>query len=123
MTVLYVDDDFEDGEIFQEALNTIDATINCVIVSTGEEALQTISRECPDYIFLDYHMPLMDGMDVLKQIKYHPCFSQTRIVMYSTIMDDVTMEECKKLGVHGCLEKSTEFKVLCNVLKDTLNMK
>lgn len=120
MTVLYVDDDVEDGEIFQEALNTVDPSINCVIVLSGMEALLTISRECPDYIFLDYHMPLMDGMDVLKQVKLHSCFAKTRIVMYSTIMDDFMMEECKKLGVHGCLEKSTEFKVLCSVLRDTL---
>jgi CheY-like chemotaxis protein len=122
MTVLYVDDDFEDGEIFQEAVNTIDSSINCLIVSSGMEALQTISQECPDYIFLDYHMPLMDGIDVLRQIKFHPCFKKTRIVMYSTIMDDFTMQECKKLGVHGCLEKSTEFIVLCNVLKETLDL-
>ncbi|MGC1243690.1 MAG: response regulator [Chryseosolibacter sp.] len=122
MKVLYVDDDADDGEIFQEAIRTIDASINCVIVSTGMEAIQRIAEECPDYIFLDYHMPLMNGVEVLKEIQLHSCSKETRIIMYSTTMNDLTMKECKELGVYDCLEKSTEFLLLCAVLKKALGL-
>jgi len=35
----------------------------------GEEALEAIKRERPDLILLDIMMPVMDGYEVLRQIK------------------------------------------------------
>jgi DNA-binding NarL/FixJ family response regulator len=65
-------------------------------------------------------MPLLDGIDVLKEMRAHDCFHKTKVVMYSTFMDEGHIEECQKLGVHDCLKKSSVFLDLCTVLRKTI---
>ncbi|HET9487511.1 MAG TPA: response regulator, partial [Chryseosolibacter sp.] len=71
MTILNVDDDAEDIEIFCEAVREIDASIICLTAKSAEEAMQILNSdiELPEYIFLDINMPKVDGNACLKEIK------------------------------------------------------
>jgi CheY-like chemotaxis protein len=40
--------------------------------SDGEEALETISQQCPDIIVLDLLMPRLDGFGVIEQLRQCP---------------------------------------------------
>jgi CheY-like chemotaxis protein len=72
LTILLVDDDADDIEIFNDALKQIDTSITLITAHNGMDALNILSSdilEKPDHIFLDINMPLMNGLDCLEKIR------------------------------------------------------
>lgn len=65
--VLLIDDE----RMIREYLETIlhDAGYSTVQVSSGSEALEMVSLFEPDVVLLDYMMPEMNGLDVMRFIK------------------------------------------------------
>src|SRR5688572_30884496 len=68
MTILYIDDDADDREIFMEAVKTISPEIVCYEACDGVEGLVTLHSLVipPDVIFLDVNMPRMNGKQSLR---------------------------------------------------------
>ena len=118
MSVLFVDDDIDDREFFIDALSYVDAGITCVLAKDCEQALEILndSKPLPEYVFLDIHMPSMDGKSCLAQIKKNPRFQNIKVVMYSNSSDQKLMEEYKALGATFFLIKPPTFKDLCDSL-------
>jgi CheY-like chemotaxis protein len=117
MSILYVDDDKDDQEIFQEAINTIDSGIKCVTCSKSQEALTILMTSYFNFVFLDFRMQGRDSRDVLKIIRSDQKYERTKIVMYSTYMSDFEKTDCLGLGAGKCIEKSGDFTILCETLK------
>ena len=85
MKILYVDDDSEDREIFVEILEEIDPKIKVMEASNGIETINLLaSGELPDIIFLDINMPLLNGDQTLVEIRKNERLNDTKVVMYST---------------------------------------
>ena len=60
----------EDDPIMQSVLrDTIRPEFEFVLSPNGREALESASREKPDLILLDVHLPDMNGMEVCKHLK------------------------------------------------------
>lgn len=70
-TILIVDDDEDDKEMFIEVVSEIDNSTNCIQASNGYEALEILEKNIslPDLIFLDLNMPRMNGKQCLQSIK------------------------------------------------------
>ena len=100
MTILSVDDDLEDRELFSEAVSTIDKSIICIQLTDGVDALHYLDSdlELPDIIFLDINMPKMDGITCLEIIRSNPKFDSTRIIMFSTSRAGHDLQKVKILG-------------------------
>jgi len=118
MTILYVDDDSDDAEIFCEAVHEVDPSINCTTFPNGNDIISDMSS--PDFLFLDFRMPILGGQEILRRLKENQSFVNTKIIMYSTVMSDQDMRECRELGVYDCLKKSSGFDDLCNELRKIL---
>lgn len=85
MKILYVDDDSEDREIFMEIVEEIDPRIKVMEASNGLETINLLaSGELPDIIFLDINMPLLNGDQTLVEIRKDQRLNETKVVMYST---------------------------------------
>lgn len=65
--ILIVDDEAVVRLGYQRILESVPAEIEAV--RDGEEALRSMESQPSDLVFLDLHMPGMDGMEVLKMIK------------------------------------------------------
>ena len=88
MKILYVDDDSEDREVFIEITAAIDPEIKVVQASNGIETLNLIAAgERPDMIFLDINMPLLNGNQTLMEIRKDQRLNDTKVVMYSTTVN------------------------------------
>lgn len=65
--IMVVDDNIVNLEVASGILKKYEAQV--VLVSSGKECLNYLRDERVDFIFLDYMMPEMDGIDTLKNIK------------------------------------------------------
>lgn len=121
MTILNVDDDEEDIEIFCDAVREIDPSILCLIAHSAEEAMQILSSdiELPSYIFLDINMPKIDGNACLREIKNDKRLNRIPVIMYSTYTRRQDVETYKSLSA-GFLVKQNSFHELVAELKKVL---
>ena len=121
-TILLIDDDTDDQEMFTSALAFIDSSIVCSIATNGVEALRQLKNAdaLPDMIFLDLNMPLMNGAQFLKEAKATNRLREVPIIIYSTASDIRTIEEAKQLGAHQFISKPEKFSELVGLLHGLL---
>jgi CheY-like chemotaxis protein len=122
MTLLLVDDDEDDLDIFQEAAALVVPGIECLTAREGGQALvmlETLPKH-PDYIFLDVNMPKMDGREFLKIVKGNPAFKNISVVIYSTSNHKSEFGQFFKLGASHFITKPSEFNLLVTYLKSIL---
>jgi CheY-like chemotaxis protein len=123
-TILLIDDDTEDQEIFLDALKEIDPRVQCVFANDAEAALEQLSGHGitrPDMLFIDLNMPKINGKQLLKELKRSDKLRHIPVIMYSTFFGQKDIEEITSLGAVHYMIKATRFSELCNALKYILS--
>lgn len=69
----------------------------------GQEALDFLEDNAADLIILDVYMPIMDGVETLKQLRQRKCPSD--VIMVTAANDATTLESTMHLGVLDYLIK------------------
>lgn len=69
----------------------------------GEEALGAVRRHPPDVLLLDIHMPRMDGLTVLRELRREKL--PTRVVLLAAVLEEEEVLDALRLGVRGMLLK------------------
>jgi CheY-like chemotaxis protein len=115
-SIYYLDDDFDDLGFFKEITEELGHTVN--VFSDGRKMLLVldIQAEKPDVIFLDIHMPVLNGEEILEIIKKSDDLKHIPVVMISGAYPKKLVKRCADLGV-TCLLKSIIFKNLKRILK------
>ncbi len=69
-SILIIDDDEMDRALYKNFLTTLPVgdSYSFLEASTGQEGLEIFERERPDCVLLDYNMPDMNGLQVLKKL-------------------------------------------------------
>jgi CheY-like chemotaxis protein len=125
-TIMIVDDDDDDIELFCEALKDVDQTIECICASNGEEAFNKLNQEdtsIPDYIFLDLNMPRLNGKQCLKRLKGSLRLQDIPVIIYTTSKLREDVEETRKLGAASFLTKPNKVNDLRNAIASILQGK
>ena len=125
-TVMIVDDDEDDIELFCEALKEVDSNIDCISASSGEDALMKLNKEnaiLPDYIFLDLNMPRLNGKQCLKKIKSNSTLCDIPVIIYTTSKLKEDIEETMQLGASSFLTKPNQVKELRKAISSILDGK
>jgi CheY-like chemotaxis protein len=116
--ILYVDDDKDDQEIFQEVISLINPEVICLFANDGVEALTLLNGSIsPRMVFLDVNMPVMNGIQVLRQLKQNLAHKDLSVIMYSTSKTVHTVTECLALGAEGFVEKPASINEAVQRLK------
>ncbi|MEO7529842.1 MAG: response regulator [Sediminibacterium sp.] len=126
LLIFLVDDDLDDLMLFKDAIKEIDPTIEIETAGNGVEALKKISgnelKRKPDYIFVDLNMPLMNGIQCLREIKKLPSYSLIPVIMYSTSSYERDVLETINSGAFHYIVKPFSFNELRAQLADVLYM-
>ena len=122
MTLLFIDDDPEDLELFQEATKIIDSTSLCMSANNGKDGLTILNTILPDCIFLDINMPVMNGLETLKNIRKNKRFQEIPIFILSTSKDKYEAQVCRALGAKEFLIKPDSFRELVTELRSAIEM-
>jgi len=72
---------------------------------SAEAAIDYLSRNRPDVIFMDHMMPGMDGFQAVQSIKNNPRTSSIPILMYTSQEGDLYLGQARALGAEGVLPK------------------
>ena len=116
--IMLIDDDEEELGIFVHALDQIGIPYKCTWAMNGEQALKQLPYLTPDIIFLDLHMPGMNGLECLSAIRQLPHLKGTPIILHSSALTDESRKKARNLGASACLEKSSNLSALETILSE-----
>jgi CheY-like chemotaxis protein len=113
--VMLIDDDQTMVSLLRTLLEMDGYTI--VVPKAWDEIVETIREEQPDLILMDYFLPHMEGLDVMKELRASDDLSNVRVVMTSGM--DVT-EQCREVGADAFLLKPYTPEVLLSTIEENL---
>ena len=67
--ILLIDDSHDDQFLFRRILSKSGIEAELVAMSTASKGLEMVKNSDFDFIFLDYHLPGMNGIDFLRELK------------------------------------------------------
>jgi DNA-binding response OmpR family regulator len=76
-----------------------------LVAQSGEEALETISKEKPDLVLLDIMLPGVDGFEVCEIVRLNPEWRKTRIIFLTAKGRDVDIAKGMLLGADEYITK------------------
>ncbi len=106
--ILIAEDDADDSEIIQESFEKHNAFIKVDVVKNGKELVDFFKNgntTMPDVILTDINMPIMSGIEALKQIHEDEKLRHIHTFVYSTTIDPNYKTKCMEYGTKGFLIK------------------
>ncbi|HPS57354.1 MAG TPA: diguanylate cyclase [Spirochaetota bacterium] len=94
--ILIVDDNITNSTFCEKLL--VKNGYETSVCSSGEEALEFISKNTPDLILLDIVMPGIDGFQFCDQLKRTPRLKDTPIIFLSAMNDETSIINGFKCG-------------------------
>jgi CheY-like chemotaxis protein len=79
--VLLVEDNADVRRLYAIGLNQRGFEVK--LASNGAEAIDRVASERPDYILLDWLMPLMDGSEVLERLETQNASTDIEVIVIS----------------------------------------
>ncbi len=112
--ILLVDDQPDDLFLTMRALKLASFS-KVTVMHNGQEALAFLrnssggendSREAlPDLVIVDINMPVMNGVEMIKEMRKDPELSHVRVIVLSSSTNPRDKEQCLAMGVTGYLTK------------------
>lgn len=126
-SILLVDDNEQDVFLAQRALKKNNILNKVIVVMDGEEALDYLFgrgkyagrdiNEMPAVTLLDFKMPRMDGLEVLKQIRVHPLTRHIPVVMLTASKEDSDKFKSYAEGCNAYVTKPVDFNQFTEAVK------
>ena len=112
--ILIIDDDATIGSVIIEYLTDNGYSVHHAL--SGAQALEMMEKDKPDLVLLDYMMPVMNGLDVLKEIGIR--FPNVVVLMLTGAEEMSIAKRAIRLGACGYVTKPINLELL---LKDYIN--
>jgi len=119
LSVLLVDDEESYATVVALGLRE-EAGYMVTVASDGREAIEYLrsSKQGFDMVVLDYKMPVVNGLDVLRWM--HEERNETPVIMLTAAGSETIAVEAMKLGAYDyCRKEDTDINRLSNVIKAT----
>ena len=125
--ILLVEDNANDEMLALHAFKRHKLANRVHVVRDGAEALEYIlctgayadrGIENPKLILLDLKLPLIDGIEVLRQIRNNPRTQLIPVVVLTSSSEECDIEETYRLGVNSYIVKPVDFDQFSEVVKN-----
>lgn len=103
--ILVVDDQLETGHLMLRILHYLGH--EAVHVPSGADALSYVRQTLPAAVLLDYMMPEMDGLAVLRALRADPRTHAIPVIIFSANNDPKLVQSAMKQGASEYWVKAT----------------
>lgn len=117
--ILVVDDDVHVRMMLEAILESEGYSV--VLAQSGPEALAMMKEEQPSLVLLDYMMPGMNGLDVLREIK--KTHGQTKVIIVTGHGNEKLSIEMLKSGAADYIQKPFAMDRLLISIKRVLSVR
>lgn len=119
--VLIVDDEDTVRTALQASIETFDG-FEVATAEDGEEGLEMIADSRYDILLVDLMMPVIDGFEVLRQVRnMEDAVRPDRVILVSGMADPTLQGNVRALGGDGILSKPFRLDDLRRLLVDELD--
>lgn len=119
-TIVYVDDDEDDRDIFREVMRDVNPDLKLVLAKDGQDALAKLQELIPICMFIDMNMPRMNGIQLLTILKDDPALANIPAFILTTALTPSQTHELKSLGARDYLIKPSGFEEFKSLLRNNL---
>ena len=116
--ILLIDDDVDEFYILRESLADTGLALECVYSEDLPAGIIHAKNCQPDFIFLDIHMPGVDGFRGLSLLQEVGELNHIPIIFYSIDINSDIKTKAVRLGAYACIEKVNTIKNLAYKLED-----
>jgi two-component system, cell cycle response regulator len=102
-TILTVDD----SRVLRLSLVELFRPFDCRVLQAadGAEGLAALREHRPDLVLLDYNMPVLDGIGMLREMRADPGIARTSVIMLTANAAPQTLAQVARLGVRDYVVK------------------
>ena len=110
----------------QDLISTVEYRLkfsNCQVVTAvnGQEGLEKAAAEQPDLILLDTSMPVMDGHEMLKELRAKPETAGIPVIMLTAQYGTQDIAAASAYGIADYITKPFDFNELIEKVERALN--
>ncbi|MGD1712047.1 EAL domain-containing protein [Dapis sp. BLCC M172] len=119
-TVLVIDDKFENRSLLIKLLQPIGFKV--IEANDGEEGWQKIQMFNPQLVITDLLMPIMDGFELIKQIRASEIYPDVAIIATSASVFETDQDKSLSVGANDFLPKPFTTEDLFLKIRQLLNL-
>lgn len=119
--ILFVDDEADLVSTVECRLKWSDFDV--VTASNGKEGLDKAVSEKPNLILLDTNMPVMNGYEMLEQLRKNPQLKDVPVIMLTAMCEAQDIRKASSYGIADYITKPFDFTVLMEKITNILEGK
>ena len=124
--IVIAEDDTDDTEIILESFSRHSSFTKISLVKNGKELIDFLNsdEEKPDVILTDINMPVVNGIEALKEISRNSEMSQIISFAYSTSINILYQKKCLQYGAKAFIIKPGvigEFERIPHKIMEVIN--
>ncbi|MEO7908912.1 MAG: response regulator [Roseiflexaceae bacterium] len=117
--ILIVDDEANQRFMVEQALRALPFDWTISTAASGQEALDSLALHQPDLIITDYHMPTMNGLELIARVRERKIPS--RIILITAYSSPELYDAAQNLQVDHYLTKPVPLTLLRRIATGTLD--
>lgn len=121
MKILIVDDEKRNRDIHKHIFLRNNFNENDIReAENGEKGITIANSEDISLFLIDYHMPKLNGIDVIKELRKNCKYKNTPIIMISS--DNCFTEEAIEAGANNYIVKPVRFEDFWKTVSNYINI-
>jgi len=117
-TILFVDDSVSIRMLVKMILE--EAGYQIIMSEDGKDALSLLDGRTIDLVITDLHMPRMNGLELIKEIRKHQNYRFVPILFLTTETKPELKQEAKVAGATGWITKPFDRDKFLHIIKKVI---
>jgi len=113
-TILLVEDDIHNAKLVTTYLRKLGYQVT--LVSNSIQMWQSLAQSQPQLILMDIHLPNVDGLTLMRQLRDRPQYSQIPIIAQTAMANLGDRSTCLAAGASDYISKPIDLKLLADLV-------